>query len=108
MAWLLEATRWSSTEKKTSFMWVAADGSGLTAHAVVVRNLMKEVEVFAPGTWLLAGGGDLVSSLAVLAWIGVLLAVPLFNRRRQRIGDIIASLGKIIRKQILQLIRPMQ
>lgn len=70
---------------------VAADGRGLTAHAVVVRNLMKEVEVFVPGTWLLVGGGDLLASAMGLAWIAVLVAVPRFNRRRQRIGDMIAA-----------------
>lgn len=82
---------------------VAADGRGLTAHAVVVRNLMKEVEVFGPGTWLLVGGGDLWSSLAVLAWILVLLAVPRFNRRRQRIGDMIAGTLVICQPQAVLL-----
>lgn len=70
---------------------IAADGRGLTAHAVVVRNLMKEVEVFTPGTWLLVGGGDLWSALLVLTWIAVLVAVARGNRRRQRIGDMIAG-----------------
>lgn len=83
---------------------VAADGRGLTALAVVVRNLMKEVEVFVPGTWLLVGGGDLWSSLALLAWILVLLAVPRFNRRRQRIGDMIA--GTLVIRQPQAVLLP--
>lgn len=71
---------------------ISSDGGGLTAHSVVVRNLMKEVEVFAPGIYLLVGKYmDIWTNLTTLAWIAVLIAVPLFNRRRQRLGDMIAG-----------------
>ncbi len=71
---------------------ISSDGTGLSAHSVVVRNLMKEVEVFAPGTYLLVGRYlDIWTNLITLAWIAILIAVPLFNRRRQRLGDMIAG-----------------
>lgn len=90
-------------KRMTGLRVVAADGRGLTTHAVVVRNLMKEVEVFVPGTWLLVGGGDLWAGLLVLAWIAVLVAVPRFNRRRQRIGDMIAGTMVIRQPQAILL-----
>src|SRR3546814_13599859 len=65
---------------------VAVDVRGLTTHAVVVRNLMQQAEVFVPGTSLLRGGGDPWSAGAVLAWVAVLVAVPRFNGRRPRTG----------------------
>lgn len=71
---------------------VAHDGGALTAHALVVRNLMKEAEVFLPATLVLTLDADrLVPSLLALAWTLGALAVPLFNRRQQRLGDLIAG-----------------
>ena len=79
---------------------ISADGRGLTTHAVVVRNLMKEVEVFVPGTYLILGAADgLIESLVVLAWVAVLVAIPRFNARRQRIGDMIANTVVIVQPQ---------
>ena len=70
---------------------ISADGRGLTTHAVVMRNLMKEVEVFMPGSLILVGGAmNAFWQLVLIGWIVILLAVPLLNRRRQRIGDILA------------------
>src|SRR3546814_1483218 len=65
---------------------------------------MKEAEVFVPGTWLLLGGGDPWSDWAVLAWVAVLVAVPRFNGRRQRIGDMIA--GTIVIRQPQAVLLP--
>ena len=70
---------------------ISADGRGLTTHAVVMRNLMKEVEVFVPGSLILVGGQmNAFWQIVLIIWVLVLLAVPLLNRRRQRIGDILA------------------
>lgn len=81
---------------------ISADGRGLTAHAVVVRNLMKEMEVFVPGTYLLAGGAEGAATYGlVLVWIAVLVAIPRFNRRRQRIGDMIAGTVVIVQPQAI-------
>jgi uncharacterized RDD family membrane protein YckC len=71
---------------------VSSDGKGLSAHSVVVRNLMKEVEVFAPGTYLLVGQAlDIWTNIITLVWITILIAVPLFNAKRQRLGDMIGG-----------------
>jgi uncharacterized RDD family membrane protein YckC len=71
---------------------ISADGRSLTPRAAVLRNLMKEGEVFGPVTWLIAspGMGGLASFMA-LVWVGVVLAVPLFDRRNRRLGDMIAG-----------------
>lgn len=71
---------------------VSRDGLSLSAHALVVRNLMKEAEIFLPGTLLLTlDAASPVASLIALSWIVGTLAVPLANKRRQRLGDMIAG-----------------
>ncbi|MCW2309415.1 RDD family protein [Rhodobium gokarnense] len=71
---------------------VAHDGGPLTTHAVVARNLMKEAEVLLPATLLLALDADEpVLMLLGLAWIVITLLVPLLNRYRMRLGDMIAG-----------------
>lgn len=71
---------------------LGADGRGLTTHAVVARNLLKEVEIFMPGSLLLASGGlGTFWNVVLLVWIIIVLAVPLTNRKRQRLGDLIAN-----------------
>ena len=71
---------------------VSADGRTLRPYAVTVRNLMKEMEIFVPGTaiFMIADLG-VIEVIALLVWITVLLSVPLTNRRRQRLGDMIAG-----------------
>ncbi|MGB0499122.1 MAG: RDD family protein [Rubricella sp.] len=71
---------------------ISADGRTLTTHAIVVRNLLKEAEVFLPGTLLL--GLESLSGwwfVVGLGWIAATIAVPLFNTRRQRLGDLIGG-----------------
>lgn len=71
---------------------VGADGRSLRPYQVAVRNLMKEVEVFYPGTMLLAAASlQPFEYIVMLIWIAILLTVPLLNRKRQRIGDMIAN-----------------
>jgi len=71
---------------------ISGDGRTLSPHAVTIRNLMKEMEVFAPGTMLLAGDSlGWFWTLVLVLWIIILLAVPLTNRNRQRLGDIMAN-----------------
>ena len=70
---------------------ISADGRGLSTHAVVMRNLMKEVEVFVPGTIIVFDSGlNAFWVIVLLVWVVILLTVPLVNRHRQRIGDILA------------------
>lgn len=71
---------------------VAHDGGSLTAHALVLRNLMKEAEIFLPGTLLLSlDTATPFASLLSLAWVLGTLAVPLFDRYRRRLGDLMAG-----------------
>lgn len=71
---------------------ISADGQRLTPHQIVARNLMKEVEVFMPATTLLSGSFQSGwVGLALTLWMVLVLCVPLFNKRRQRLGDMIAG-----------------
>ena len=71
---------------------VGADGRTLAPYSVAVRNLMKEVEVFYPGTMLFAAAAlGIFEYILLIVWICILLAVPLANRKRQRLGDMIAN-----------------
>lgn len=71
---------------------VSHDGGPLTAHALVLRNLMKEAEIFLPATLLLTlDVATPFASIASLAWITMGLMVPILNRYRRRLGDIMAG-----------------
>jgi uncharacterized RDD family membrane protein YckC len=71
---------------------VSADGRSLRPYSIAVRNLMKEVEVFYPGTMMFAAAALAPGEyIILLIWIGILLAVPLTNKKRQRLGDMIAN-----------------
>ena len=72
----------------------ARNGGRLTANAVLARNLMRELEVFLPLSLLFMTADDEVSSwirLLALAWTGVFILFPLFNRDKLRIGDLLAG-----------------
>ena len=71
---------------------ISADGRRLTPHQVVARNLMKEVEVFMPLTTLLSGSfANGWSGFAICVWMFAILVFPLLNKRRMRLGDMIAG-----------------
>jgi uncharacterized RDD family membrane protein YckC len=84
---------------------ISGNGRSLSVHQIVARNLMKEMEVFLPGTYLLTSDNlGTVASALVLAWIAVLIAVPLFNKRRQRVGDLVGE--TIVVHQPRKLLEP--
>jgi uncharacterized RDD family membrane protein YckC len=69
-------------------------GGPLKPEAVVVRNLMREVEVFMPLTVLAVPrltGFEAMEQLLMLAWIGIFTLMPLFNRDGLRVGDMVAG-----------------
>lgn len=74
------------------------DGRGgpLSAGAIFARNFTREVEVFLPlvaifyPEALYPGASGWVALLAVL-WCSILMFMPLFNRDRLRVGDLIAG-----------------
>jgi uncharacterized RDD family membrane protein YckC len=71
---------------------ISADGRRLTPHQITARNLMKEVEFFTPGMMLLTVD-DLGWGLGLITtlWVLIVLIVPFTNRRRQRLGDLVAG-----------------
>ncbi len=79
-------------KKITGIRVINVDGRRLTPHQVAARNLMKEVEIFTPSALLftLAGQPALEQWLTIF-WLLAVVIVPLANRRRQRMGDMIAG-----------------
>lgn len=83
---------------------VSADGRSLQPYAITVRNLLKEIEIFYPGTMMFAAGYlSPLEYIILLVWIGVLLVVPLTNSKRQRMGDMIANTYVIHQPQAILL-----
>ena len=71
---------------------VAHDGGSLTAHSLVLRNMMKEAEIFLPGTLLLTlDAGSPIASTISLVWVAVALLVPALDRYHRRLGDMMAG-----------------
>jgi uncharacterized RDD family membrane protein YckC len=74
---------------------VARSGERLTADRVIARNLMREIEFFLPLSFLFydasEGTGGALTSLAGLAWTGIFLFFPMFNKDRMRVGDLLAG-----------------
>jgi uncharacterized RDD family membrane protein YckC len=73
----------------------ARDGGRLTADAVVARNLMRELEFFLPLSFVgyETGTGAITAwtALAGIGWSIGFALVPLFNRDRLRVGDLVAG-----------------
>lgn len=74
---------------------IASNGERLTADAVVARNLIRELEIFLPLTFLAydEGTGAIggVTMVLGLLWSLCLSLFLLFNRDRMRVGDLIAG-----------------
>ncbi|HVY97895.1 MAG TPA: RDD family protein [Dongiaceae bacterium] len=70
------------------------NGRPLKPEAIVVRNLMREVEVFIPVTLLIFAGatgfGD-IANVLLTVWLGIFTLMPLFNRDGLRVGDMVAG-----------------
>ena len=82
-------------KRMTSLRVINRRGGPLTPAAVIARNLMREVELFLPLSLALAGDAAIAAGpwtwIATLTWVGVLAALPLFNRDRLRAGDMVAG-----------------
>lgn len=84
---------------------VARDGGRLTVAAVTARNLVREIEIFLPFTFL-AGlmsvtSGDAVEAGTVI--LGILWTIGLgffllFNKDRMRLGDLIGGTWVVMAK----------
>ena len=68
------------------------DGGRLTAEMVIVRNLMRDAEVFIPAFFLLSGGQEAgVFGIAAFLWLASFVLFPFFNRDGLRAGDLVAG-----------------
>lgn len=83
-------------------------GGPLRAEAIFVRNLTREVEVFIPLAMLFdpqlktPGLTGLLSLLGAL-WLFAFLLMPLFNRDRLRVGDLVAGTVVVVAPRELLL-----
>lgn len=82
----------------TGIRVISANGRRLTPHQITARNLMKEVEIFTPISMIFAFEfiSD-ITSIILVVWLLIIVGVPLTNRRRQRLGDIIAGTIVVVR-----------
>ena len=82
-------------KRLTGIRVVARSGGRLTADAVVARNLMREIEIFLPLSFLgfsaSEGSASVLMSLLGLGWACLFLFFPFFNKDRLRIGDLLAG-----------------
>jgi uncharacterized RDD family membrane protein YckC len=91
--------RWQGAtpgKRKVRIRVIDARGGQLTSAAVFARNFARELEVWTPLRFLVAGravGADTPGWVILLAgaWTFVFMLMPLFNKDRLRVGDIIGG-----------------
>jgi uncharacterized RDD family membrane protein YckC len=91
--------RWQGAtpgKRKIGLRVIDARGGQLTSSAVLARNFARELEVWTPLRFLLAGHalGDTTPgwvSLLAGVWTLVFMLMPLFNKDKLRVGDLIAG-----------------
>jgi uncharacterized RDD family membrane protein YckC len=71
----------------------ARNGGRLTADAIFVRNVLRELELYLPMQVLFMPGlgVDAVMKALAVAWCAIFVLLPLFNRDRLRAGDLLAG-----------------
>ncbi|MCB2068018.1 MAG: RDD family protein [Erythrobacter sp.] len=77
----------------------ARDGGQLTAEMVIARNLVRDIEIYLPLTFLVLklveamSGEDLagVSGTVAFVWLALFMLFPLFNKDSLRAGDLVAG-----------------
>jgi uncharacterized RDD family membrane protein YckC len=69
-------------------------GGPLRPGSIVVRNLMREIEVFLPLTVMMMPqepGQQGIVRLLMTLWVGIFALMPLFNRQGLRVGDMVGG-----------------
>ncbi len=103
--------RWQGTtlgKRSRRLRVIDAQGGQLTVEAIIVRNLTRDIEIFLPLIMLLAPQALWPEApfwarpLAGL-WGLVLGLMPLFNRQRRRVGDLVAGTMVIATPQVALL-----
>lgn len=95
---LFEARPGAATpgKRRLGLRVVRADGGPLSFEAVLTRNFTREIEVFVPLLFLASAedfwpGHPGFVRLAAAGWIVVVATMPLWNRSRARLGDLVAG-----------------
>ncbi len=83
-------------KKRLGLRVIDRHGGALTTEAVVSRNLVRDLEVFLPLGALLApeqlwDGAPGWAMLLALVWLLLCALLPLFNRDRLRVGDLVGG-----------------
>jgi uncharacterized RDD family membrane protein YckC len=83
-------------------------GGPLTAEAVVARNLTREIEIFLPLAALSSAGALFPAApgparLLAVAWLLLFGLLPLFNKDRLRVGDLLAGTVVVLQPEPLLL-----
>lgn len=101
--------RWQGAtpgKRKTGIRVIDARGGQLETSAVLARNLIRELEVWTPLRFLFAGEvvwPDAPGWARVLAgaWALVFLFMPVFNKDRLRVGDMIAGTRVVMQPKVV-------
>jgi uncharacterized RDD family membrane protein YckC len=82
-------------KRRVGLRVVSRSGGRLTADAVIARNLMREIELFLPLSFLgynaSQGMADGLMALFGFAWTAIFLFFPFLNKDRLRVGDLLAG-----------------
>jgi uncharacterized RDD family membrane protein YckC len=97
--WIWFEIRWQGASPGKRWMGLRvmdARGGPLTAEAVITRNLTRQLEIWLPGLFLLAPAAAWPNApgwarLLSMLWLAGLALMPLLNRHRLRVGDMIAG-----------------
>lgn len=101
--------RWQGAtpgKRKIGIRVIDARGGQLETSAVLARNLIRELEVWIPLRFLLAGGvvwpdAPGWARLLAGAWAFAFLFMPVFNKDRLRIGDMIAGTRVVMQPKVV-------
>lgn len=95
-------------KRRAGIRVIARDGGPLSAEMVFARNLTRDIEIFLPLTVLFApnllfGGEQGWARLVSVLWLGVVAVLPLFNRHRARVGDLVAGTVVVVAPKVALL-----
>ena len=101
--------RWQGAtpgKRKIGIRVIDARGGQLETSAVLARNLVRELEVWMPMRFLLAGqvvwpDAPGWARLLAAAWGVVFLFMPVFNKDRLRVGDMIAGTRVVMQPKVV-------
>jgi len=102
-------TRWQGLtpgKRLLGIRVVDARGGQLEAGAILARNLIREIEVWQPMAFLFANetiwpDAPGWARLLAIGWLFVFAFMPLFNKDRLRIGDLIGGTRVVLQPKVL-------